>query len=792
MSNLFLRFVIFYSIMILIPFNSFATESGILEGNIIDGETLEVVSYASVELLASDDSIMINAVIANVKGEFMIEKVPYGKYLLRISCMGYKKMIKSEFEVSVARTLIKFNDIKLDSELNSLEGVVVKGYIMTGVIKDDKTIYRVNSKSAEIAQSGLELLRQLPDVTVSYFSDNVKLAGCSNIRFQVNGRQVDNNFLTQLNSGLVDKIEVINNPGSNYDGSVDAVINIVLKREFKFGMGGQLRLQLPTSPKTILSKNNANVDIYLNKIRFYVSGKYNWNDYTVENLNERTTQSGTYLNQKTYREGKDNKFVANSGFDWFINDRNSLSASGSIQPIISNNKSYTTLNAYTTEDVTTFSTGITSNTNKDYLCDYSIYYQHKFPQEEHQISIENYRSNKINEHNSNYYEQADLIIPSYFNINNQSTESNNIYSYVKIDYTYPLLNKLKLSTGYNWYYLHKDYIYSNITASFSDVTDFKESRHSFYLSLSSNLGKLNLQTGVRYEVSNINIVHVYDTINSTKYFLPSIKANYKLNEQNMLRFSYRKSLGRPGINHLSPANYSDDSYTQSKGNPGLMPSIKNRFEIEHRVQLNKSMYVNYKPYLSFTKDGISQVSYIVSDSILRKQYWNVNSELEYGLICSGMFSVKDVWMTSPSFTYYRKKLDAMPEYGINKGVNDNSWRLNISSQLMLPKDWVLFLEFNYEAPTIGYQYKKYEYYDFVFGFFKSFNKKFSVSAFTLNPWSNHFIFDKRTYSTGSIVQNVESKLKYDYIFLIKLGYRFNTGKTGKKINRVIEKKEIFK
>jgi hypothetical protein len=782
--------VIVFSLVILLPFNSFANESGTVEGNIIDSVTLETVPYASVELLKSVDSTMINAVVTNDNGKFLIEDVPYGKYLLRISCMGYKKEVLSEFEVSPARTLIKFNDIKLDSELNSLEEVVVKGYKLTGVIKDDKTIYRVNSKSTEIAQSGLELLRQLPDVTVSYFSDNVKLAGSSNIRFQVKGRQVDNNFLTQLNPGLVDKIEVINNPGANYDGSVDAVINIVLKREFKFGMGGQLRLQLPTSQKTILSKNNANVDVYLNKIRFYVSGKYNWNDYTVENLNDRKTQSGAYLNQKTNEVGKDNKFVANSGFDWFINDRNSFSASGSIQPIITNNKSYTTLNTYTTEDETTFSTGITSNTNKDYSCDYSIYYQHKFPKKEHQFSIENYWSNKTNEHKSNYYEQVDLTIPSYFNINNQSTENKNTYSYLKIDYTYPLWNKLKLSTGYNLYYLHKDYTYNNIITSFTDVTELQENRHSVYLSLSSNLGKLNLQAGVRYEASNINIVHVYDTVNSNKYFLPSINANYKLDEKNILRFSYRKSLGRPGINQLSPANYSDDSYNQSTGNPNLLPSAKNRFEIEHRIQLNKSMYVNYKPYLSFAKDGISQVSYIVSDSILRKQYWNVNNELEYGLICSGMFSVKDVWMTSPSFTYYRKKLNALPEYGIKEGVTDNSWRLNISSQLMLPKDWVLFLEFNYDAPTVGYQYKKYEYYDFIFGFHKSVKKKFSISAFTLNPWSNNFTFDKRTYNTESMVQNVENKLKYDYIFLIKLGYRFNTGKTGKKINRNIEKEEL--
>jgi hypothetical protein len=787
MSNLYLRFLIYFSIVILNPFNSFASETGKVEGNVIDNENSKVIPYANVELLKSSDSTMIKSVITSSDGKFLIEDVPYGKYLLRISCLGYRKEISQEFGIFLQNPFIKFDGIKLFTESKSLDEVIVKGYKLTGVIKDDKTIYTVNSKSAEIAQSGLELLRQLPDVTVNYFSDDVKLAGSSNILFQVNGRKVDNNFLMQLNPGLVDKIEVINNPGANFDGTVGAVINIILKREFENGIGGQIRLQLPTSKDIILSKNNASVDIYFKKVRFYVAGRYKLHDYTIENLNDRSTSSGTFLKQKTF--GKGSNFIANYGFDWFINDKNTLNAYSSIQPIIPNSTNFTTKNAYTEGD-TNYSTGLTSKTDKNYFCDYSIYFQHKFPKKEHQISFENYWSNRVDESVSSYYEQKNLLIPSNFNFQNQSTESNNNYSYMKVDYTYPLLNKLLFSTGYNWYYLKKKYTYNDLVLAYNDITNYEENRHSAYLNLSSNFGKLIIQTGIRYEFSDIKIIHLYDTVNRYNYLLPSVMANYQIGEKNILRLSYRKTLGRPEINQLSPANYKDDSYSQFEGNPTLKPSVKNRFEFEHRVQFKRSMYVNYKPYLSFVKKGISHVNLIVSDSILLKQYCNVNKELEFGIIFSGMFSVKDIWTTTPTFTYYRKKLNALPEYWINEVVKDNSWRLNISSQLVLPKEWMLFLEFNYEAPTIAYQNKKLEYYDFIFGFNKTFNKKFSVSAFTMNPLSNCYTYDKRIYTTESMVQNTANSIIYDYIFLIRLGYKFKSGKIGKKVERNIEKEEL--
>lgn len=785
MSKVYSLVAIFLSIVFFNPFYLLASDTGQVKGVVVDTETAQPLPFASVELLRSTDSTLIKGVVTGNDGNYLLDNIQDGTFLVRISCLGYKKTVLPQFKIFEENRSVNLGLTKLFPEIKSLNEVTVTAPKLSGVIKDDKTIYAVTAKAAEIAQSGLELLRQIPDVTVNYFSDEVKLAGSSKILFQVNGRKVDNNYLMQLNPGLVDKIEVIHNPGSNFESDVDAVVNVVLKRNFQYGMGGMFRLQVPTS-NAVLSKNNASLDVFFGKVRFYVGARNKFYNYAVENLNERNAYNpSSFLSQTTQGKEKGNSVSANYGIDWFINERNTLSTYGSVQPTMPSYIDLVAENKYS-GDQTTYTTGITSKTNKDYLSDYSIYFQHKFPKKSHQISFEHYWSNKTNKNAGIYYEQEDLTHPEKLNTQEQFTKSRNSYFYLKGDYTYPLTGKLLLSAGYNWYHLNKDFIFDDLIASYSDVTGYKENRQAAYISLSSNLGKLSVQSGLRYEYSKIHILHVYDTVKTYNYILPSLNVSYKAGEKSVFRLNYRKSLRRPGINQLSPANYKDDSYSQSTGNPALNPSVNNRFELEHRFQINKSTYVNYRPYISFLKDGIQQVNVLVSDSVLRKQYNNVNKEMEYGLIFSGNFSIKNSWTITPSFTYYRKKLEALPKYGINEALKDHSWRINVSSQYMLPKEWILFLEFNYEAPTITYQSEKHSYYDCMLGFNKTFDRKFTVSAFTLNPWSSKYTYDKRTYKTENMVQRTENSIKYDYLFIIRLSYKFNSGKSGKKNNWEIE------
>jgi len=290
MNSITIRFAIIQFLIVFYSLNTLAFEPGKIKGAVKDSQTSQFVPFAAVELLKSPDSTLVKATATNNDGWFLIENIAYGKYFLRISSVGYLKKISPEFEISQDKCLIQFETTNLLTETKSIAEVVVTGYKLNGTLVDDKTIYTVKSKSAEFAQSGLELLRQLPDVTVDYMSDNVRLAGSSNILFQINGRKVERNYLMQLNPELVDKIEVNTNPGAKYESDVDAIINLVLRKDMQFGLSGRVRFHVPTS-STILTKNNASLDLYLKKVRIYVAGNYNLYGYDTETTNKRTTYS---------------------------------------------------------------------------------------------------------------------------------------------------------------------------------------------------------------------------------------------------------------------------------------------------------------------------------------------------------------------------------------------------------------------------------------------------------------------------------------------------------------------
>jgi len=168
MKSISIRLVLALSVFLFQSVNIVAYNPGKVEGTITDAQTYQPMQFVTIELLKSIDSTLVKGTTTNNDGKYQIEDVALGKYLLRISCLGYRKEMVSEFEITSNKPAIKFGITNLFAESKSLKEVVVTGQKLTGTLEDDKTIYIIKSKSAEFAQSGIELLRQLPDVTVDY------------------------------------------------------------------------------------------------------------------------------------------------------------------------------------------------------------------------------------------------------------------------------------------------------------------------------------------------------------------------------------------------------------------------------------------------------------------------------------------------------------------------------------------------------------------------------------------------------------------------------------------------
>jgi outer membrane receptor protein involved in Fe transport len=776
------------------PLLSFAVNPGSVEGYVSDAETYKSIPGALVELLNTTDSAVVKTGISNESGKYLMNDIAPGKYMVRISGMTYRKYIIPDVDITLQKPVIKYGTTNLTPEAKTLKEVGIFGYKLTGEMEDDKTIYSIKSKSADIAQSGLELLRQLPDVTVDFMSNDVKLAGNSNILFQVNGRKVNHDYLLQLNPKLIDKIEVITNPGVKYDSDVDAVINLILKKDMQYGFSGRLRLEVPTS-KTVISRSNGSMDLFFKKVRLYVAGNFGVRRFDMESFSERTTTVGSntsLLTQNTNSVNTTKSSGFNYGADWFINDNNTLNFYSSVQPTIPNSNSVASDNTYTSGQTLTRNQSSISTSDRNYYYDYSLFYKHKFAKKFHEISFESYLSNKNSNNTNDYFEQAYIapytLSPIQSNPRNQLTESDNRQISLKTDYTYPFTEKIKLSIGYNGNFSRATNTYGELISTIHDSIKYNENRHSAYTNISWNVGNLNFQTGIREEFSNVHIIHGYDTTNNYYALLPFASAQYKLGKKHTFRLNYRKSMQRPGVSQLSPMNYKNDSYSQSTGNQKLKPAYVDRLEFTHRIQIMGPIFVSYRPYLSFISNGIRLVTLASTDSILRKKYNNVSNDLEYGVTLSGTLAFVKWWTISPSYTYFERKMQALPQYGL-EAQNRTLWRINVSSQFILPKEWVAFVEYSYSSPYTNLQSKSQQNYEFVTGFYKTVNKQFNITAYIVNPWANRYMYDKSESWAVGTTQHSEGWINYTHILNIRLGFNFNKGKEGKKLDRQVQQDE---
>ena len=134
----------------------------------------------------------------------------------------------------------------------------------------DRTVYAIPEVIAKSSTNGYDILKKIPQVNVD-FQNNITLNGTTNFIIQVDGRQRDREYLNKLLPTDIQSIEVITNPSGKYEGNIDGVINIILKKEARYGMNGNVGLSLKPFNKPTSSATGS-LDYAMGKITFYVTG----------------------------------------------------------------------------------------------------------------------------------------------------------------------------------------------------------------------------------------------------------------------------------------------------------------------------------------------------------------------------------------------------------------------------------------------------------------------------------------------------------------------------------------
>ena len=154
-----------------------------IRGEIKDSQTKEAAMFTNVMLLNPTDSSLVAGATANEKGKFVIRKVEDGNYILKVSFIGYKRLLKN-IEVKGKTDL---GTLYLERSAETLSGVEIVAERPLFSMEGEKTGYSVEDDPAIQTGTTTDALQNAPGVQVDA-EGNVTLQGTSCVEIWLNDK----------------------------------------------------------------------------------------------------------------------------------------------------------------------------------------------------------------------------------------------------------------------------------------------------------------------------------------------------------------------------------------------------------------------------------------------------------------------------------------------------------------------------------------------------------------------------------------------------------------------------
>ncbi len=135
-----------------------------ISGTTVESDSQEPLPQATVKLLKTD-STLVKGVLTNVNGAFKITAPADGRYILRVSCVGFKNYTK-RITVSGGKD-VALGKINMSADAIMLQGATVTANVAKVQAKGDTLEYNAAAYRTPEGSAIEELVKRLPGVTVS-------------------------------------------------------------------------------------------------------------------------------------------------------------------------------------------------------------------------------------------------------------------------------------------------------------------------------------------------------------------------------------------------------------------------------------------------------------------------------------------------------------------------------------------------------------------------------------------------------------------------------------------------
>lgn len=614
------KYILTALVAVATPFNALAQQ----KGRVVDN-TGQGVAFANVVAMSAADSTIVAACVSNEKGYYKMPATSNKPELLRISALGYEPLFyhcNTPIE-QLTLTLKPLKEVSL-----SEASVVYKRPVAH--IDGDAIVTSVQGTTLSKVGSAEDVLRQVPGIIKKNNDKDgtLEVIGSGTPQVYLNGRILrDLNELKQLRSEDIKSVEVVNNPGANYDASVKAIVRIKTVKRKGEGWGVNLSNDYEQGEN---ANNFANLRLNYQKNGLNIAlgsgastGKYQW----LSNIEQYTQTPDTlwYLPTKNPNLGKYRWFNEFAEVNYDINDKHTIGARYQINfskviptssrvesDVLANGEYYDRLvnTIYNEED----------NKPQHSL---NAYYVGQIGKGELRIDADFFAKGKTEIYR--YDEKSEAHESRNFpTINN----NRNRIVYTKAQYAFPWLKgKVSIGGQFNHTNRHDNYYVEQaqygISSANSQLVETTEAAFVQYATMIRN--KVQFSAGLRYEHLQLDYYNNDERIaaQSPSYnnLFPSLNVSTQLGKAQMM-LAYNVQTSRPSYSQLSNNVTYGNRFLLLSGNPNLKATI------EHKVSLT-AVYKWYQFVLRFyhAKDEIIYWGESVPEKPSVTKISNINKDI---------------------------------------------------------------------------------------------------------------------------------------------------------------------
>jgi ACT domain-containing protein len=556
-----------------------------VQGKVSSAEE-SALEFANVVLMSLPDSTMMQVETTDQQGFFTIRTDQRGEYALKVMLLGYRDYLSESFRLDDAQAKKKV-DCSLTPEAQMLQTVEVKAKVPLLEQRSDRLVVNVEKSLTTLNGNLMDVLRKVPGMLI--INDQISLAGQSSITILINGRTTKymdvNAFLKEMPADNIEKIEVIHQPGAEFEASgTGPVINIVLKQNKLYGTNGSVRLGVG---KASFWRYNGSLSLNHRQgnINLYGSAGYSHNTWQ-EWLDLDRYIEGDVYSQSTAQPSKPHTKRGNIGLDWYLHDQHTIGFSANGLHSVNDRTNVNTTNIFYGDQRPT-TTLLTNNffDREWWYVSSNAYYSYKIDTLGQKLDLDaNFTT--FERDNSNLIQTQNLSNDglNFEDQRNAQPGTTDIYA-IQLDYTKPFSKDISIQAGARWSSASLDNnLISELFSGGEWLNVPQQSNHFLFdEEIAAVYGKLNVKRGdweftggLRFEDSRSEGYSI--TLDSTtrrdiSQLFPSASISKALTEQLGVALAYSYRIERPSYSDLNPFLYNLDPLTFEKGNPMLRPEL---------------------------------------------------------------------------------------------------------------------------------------------------------------------------------------------------------------------------